>query len=495
MKEWLKIAEHQKNLVLLDTSIATLMWDMETQIPAKAHQWRSQQLAQLAEIQHSMEIDAEYAQYLEAMQDETDLDQVQRRQVTLGLKRHKQAQCFPAEFVVRKTQITAEAHSIWAHARQKQDFSLFEKSLSQIVDIARQETDFLGYKDKAYDALLDLYEPGLTVAQLDPIFNDLGEYQSNLLGRIMKKNTGDVSPILGDFPIAQQKELGLLMQEWTLYDRDAGRIDEAQHPFCTTLGSDDVRITTRYEKDNFSSNLYSVLHELGHALYEQGIASQYAGTLLDTGVSLGIHESQSRYWENMVGRSKAFCALLLPELKRLFAPQLDGLTEQELYRCVNHVEKNLIRVESDEVVYNLHIILRYEVEKALIHKEIAVKDLPHYWNELSEKYLGLRPSNDSEGVLQDVHWSGGAFGYFPTYALGNLYSAQFHHTFSQQHQLTALIKNKQFSTILDWQRQHIHSHGALYTPAELCLQTTHEKLTARYYKQYLENKYAQLYQL
>ncbi len=497
MKEWQRLKELEREILLLEQTSALVEWDMETKLPPDGHAWRSEQIALLSQYKHRLQTTSEWKSLLTQLQEKEGLSPLQKRSLFLAEDRYKKSIALPEEHVHKKSLLTAKAHSVWADARKRDDFSLFEPMLTEIVELVRKESDYLGYEENPYDALLDLYEPKMTVSQLDPLFENVGKRQSSLLQQIQESEVfrqQEEWPS-AEYPFEKQRELGGLLQEWLGYKQSSGRLDTTEHPFCTTLGLNDVRITTKYHSDSCESSLYSVLHEVGHALYEQNILPEYEGSFLAEGVSLGIHESQSRFWENMVGRSKGFVRRLYPELKRLFPEPMKGMKEETLHRLVNRVQPSLIRIEADEVSYNLHIILRYQIEKGLINQEFQVEDIPSLWAELSRKLLGIEPQKASQGALQDVHWSFGGFGYFPTYALGNLYSAQFQKTMEKEIHLTEVIESGDFSTPREWLTKNIYQHGSLYSPSDLCERVTGETLNAEYYGDYLEKKFKGLYGL
>ncbi|MFW5802034.1 MAG: carboxypeptidase M32, partial [Spirochaeta sp.] len=368
--------------------------------------------------------------------------------------------------------------------------------LKQIVDLNRRAAEYLGYEDHPYDALLDRFEQGMTVKTLDRVFGELRIKLVDLVDRIKAVPQVRTDFLTRSYPGDAQEAFSRRIAGDLGYDFSRGYLTVSAHPFTMDLSSDDVRITTRYEENYLPSALFGTIHEAGHAMYEQGFLDEIKNTGLASGTSLGIHESQSRFWENVVGRSRQFWHRYYSDLVQVFPEQLRDVDLEEFYRGINNVQPSMIRVEADEVTYGLHVILRYEIEKQLITGELEVDDLPGVWNRHMEDFLGIVPANDSEGVLQDVHWAHGAIGYFPTYALGNLYGAQFTGQMEADlGPLAPLVQEGNFSAILDWLRRNIHVHGSAKTPAELLQDITGQELQAQPFIDYLEAKYREIYQL
>ena len=388
-------------------------------------------------------------------------------------------------------------HEAWIEAREKSDFALFLPWLEKIVALKKEVAERVGYEGAMYNALLDEYEPYARAEEIAPVFAQLKEQLVPLVEQITATGRYPARGVLDqEYPIEQQELLGQQVLADMGFDLEAGRLDLAVHPFCAGTSRDDVRLTTRYSADWLPGSLFGTIHEAGHGLYEQGLPADAIGTPAGASVSLGIHESQSRLWENMVGRSKAFWMHYLPKLRALFPQQLSAVDLDAFYAAVNQVEPSLIRVEADEVTYNLHILLRFELECDLIEGRVAVAELPEVWNERMEQYLGIRPPDDARGVLQDTHWSCGLLGYFPTYTLGNLYAAQFFH---QAHQdlpdLEAQIAQGELGPLKTWLNEKIHARGARATASELVEEVTGAKLSADYFIDYLWEKFGALYGL
>jgi carboxypeptidase Taq len=368
--------------------------------------------------------------------------------------------------------------------------------LQTLLDLNREKADAVGFEEDRYDALLDEYEPWMKASTVDRVFDEMSGSLRSLLDRIMGAPRVDDAFLYADYPVEKQKIFSKQVARAIGFDFSRGSISESAHPFTIRPGEDDVRITTRYNPNSFKSAIFGTIHETGHALYEQGIADALKGTALGQGTSLGIHESQSRTWENMIGRSAEFWQHFYPGLRALFPGNLVGVSRENFVRSVNKVEPSLIRIEADEVTYGLHIILRFRLERELLSGNLPVAELPAAWNNLSEELLGMRPQRDADGVLQDVHWSMGAVGYFPTYALGNLYGAQFYAALKKEEPgLEKSFGTGDFSTVRNWLSSRIYRFGSSRTAEELVTGITGEGLRAKYFADYLETKYTQLYDL
>jgi len=403
----------------------------------------------------------------------------------------------PKELVVELSQTESLSHEAWIEARQQAEFTLFQPWLEKILKLKKEVAERVGYEGTIYNALLDEYEPYARTEDIEPVFAELKEKLVPLVEKITATEKFPAKGIIDqDFAIAKQEELGRQVLADLGFDLEAGRLDVAVHPFCSGTSRDDVRLTTRYSADWLPGSLFGTIHEAGHGLYEQGLPADAVGTPAGGSVSLGIHESQSRLWENMVGRSRAFWTHYLPRLKALFPAQLQEIDLDSFYAAVNQVEPSLIRVEADEVTYNLHILLRFELERDLLEERVEVAELPSVWNERMQQYLGVRPPDDAQGVLQDVHWSFGLMGYFPTYTLGNLYGAQFFHQAQQDlPDLQAQIGRGELLNLKTWLNDKVHSRGSRLMAGELVEEVTGEKLNADYFTDYLQKKFGALYEL
>lgn len=471
-------------------------WDQETYMPPRGAARRARALGTLAGLYHERLTAPDLVALVAELKDAAltgdaavNVREIDRRQ-SRSLK-------LPKELVVELSQTESLGHEAWVEARKKSDFSLFQPWLEKIVALKREVAERVGYEGAMYNALLDEYEPYARVEEIAPVFAQLKSRLVPLVEQIAATRQYPARGVLDqEYPIEQQELLGRQVLADLGFDMQAGRLDLAVHPFCSGTSRDDVRLTTRYSADWLPGALFGTIHEGGHGLYEQGLPADASGTPAGESVSLGIHESQSRLWENMVGRSRAFWTHYLPKLQTLFPQQLGAVELDAFYAAVNQVEPSLIRVEADEVTYNLHILLRFELECDLIDGRVAVAELPAAWNERMEQYLGICPPDDARGVLQDTHWSCGLLGYFPTYALGNLYAAQFFH---QAHQdlpdLQAQIARGAFGRLKTWLNEKIHARGARATASELVAEVTGAPLNADYFIAYLQEKFGGLYGL
>jgi carboxypeptidase Taq len=473
-----------------------LSWDQETYMPPKGAAMRARAQGTLAGLHHERLTAPELVGLVKDLkgQDLTGDAAVNVREVGRSQDR---ALKIPKELVVELSQTESLSHEAWIAAREKADFAHFQPWLEKILKLKKEVAERVGYEGTIYNALLDEYEPYTRAEDIEPVFAALKDKLVPLVEKIAATGKFPAKGVLDqDFPVAEQEELGRQVLEDLGFDLEAGRLDVAVHPFCSGTSRDDVRLTTRYSADWLPGSLFGTIHEAGHGLYEQGLPEDAVATPAGGSVSLGIHESQSRLWENMVGRSRAFSTHYLPRLKALFPTQLQNVNLDEFYAAVNQVEPSLIRVEADEVTYNLHILLRFELERDLFEGRVEVKDLPSVWNERMQQYLGVCPPDDAQGVLQDVHWSFGLMGYFPTYTLGNLYGAQFFHQAQQElPDLEGQIGRGEFGGLKTWLNDKVHNRGSRLRASELVEEVTGEKLSADYFTNYLEAKFGALYNL
>ncbi len=482
---------------------AVLGWDQETYMPPKAIEERAEQLALLEGISHEKLVNSEIGRLLEALGSTTERPQgdpslaPEERAYLRAMRRaYDQATRLPAELVTELARATSLSQAAWAEAREKNDFSAFAPHLEKMLELNKRKAAYLGPGKKPYDVLLDLYEPGSTEESIAAVFASLRRDLVALLAKITARPQVDDSFLLRKVEAERQAKMSEWLMHLLAYDEGRGRLDTTAHPFTTTLGTDDVRITTRYLEHLFTSSVFSTIHETGHALYELGIAPspEFRRTKLSEASSMAIHESQSRLWENTIGRSLSFWKPNFAKLKTLAGPALDGVSVDAFVRAINKVEPSLIRTEADEVTYGIHVILRFELEAELMAGRLAVKDLPAAWNAKAKELLGIEPPNDTKGCLQDIHWSMGAIGYFPSYALGNLYAAQFWAKMRKDKpEIEAQIEAGDVAPVLSWLRENIHKPGAAYLPGELVERVTGEKLDARYFIEYLTDKYSKVY--
>ena len=504
MKESLSnLKQLGREIYLMQHAQAVLEWDMETQMPEDGAEERAEQLALFEGLTHRKITSPEIGRLLSFLGAEEgkpegkgDFDTADKAFVREMFRLYSHASKLPESLVTELAKQTGISHQVWVEARKKADFSIFEDSLTKIYELNHQKAEKLGYKEHPYDALLDEYEPWMTAAEVEKVFTPLAAELSALVADIKKAGAPDSSFLEKSYPTDLQDQFGRMLIGRMGYPEKRGRLDISAHPFTTTLGADDVRITTRYDEKLVMSGVFSNIHECGHALYELGVGDNLKGGILGTGVSLGIHESQSRFWENLVGRSLPFWKHFYPEFSKLFPEQTKGVDVETFYKAVNKVTPSFIRIEADEVTYSLHVVLRFELEKEVLAGNLKVSDLPDEWNRRMKKFLGITPANDSEGVLQDVHWSAGLIGYFPTYALGNLYGAQFLNSMKKQlGDVDGILESGDLGTILGWLRENIHSHGMVYPASELCRRVTGEDLNAAYFTDYLRDKFGGIYGL
>ncbi len=498
-KDIKKLKKIDSEINLLAHTSSLLSWDQETYIPSGSIEERSRQLSLLSGLIHerltsdvvkSVFAGAESFEDL----DLSALDETGRGYVRKFFDNYRKQTALSADLVMELSRQASITQSVWVEARKKDDFKLFSQQFEKLLSLVLEKAKRFGYEKSPYDALLDEYEKGMTASEVDSVFTPLETEVRKLLEKIKSSSQIDDSFLRKHYPSHLQEKAGKLLLPPMGYDMSRGRLDISAHPFTTKLGFDDVRITTRYDENYYPSGLYSIIHEAGHALYEQGISGKLKDTCLGEGTSLGIHESQSRMWENFIGRSLAFWKYFTPQLKNIFSDNLGDVDYMMLFKAVNRVEPSFIRVEADEVTYNLHVILRFRIEKELVEGNIKVEDLPDVWNSLSSDLLGIIPDSNRNGVLQDVHWSMGAIGYFPTYLLGNLYCAQFFDKLEQDKGCTdPFVEKGELSLILNWLRENIHQHGSLYTPGELVNKVTGKPLDSEYFIRYLNSKYQQVY--
>lgn len=486
-----KLLERAREIALISGAAETLNWDAETYMPAKALQFRAEELAYLGGAAHRLFTSKKVGALLgECEQHGFSPDSPEAANVREWRRRYARATKIPARLVEKFERTRTLARDAWKEARQQSKFKLFKPHLKKLLDINRQRADLWGYQESPYDALLEEYEPGMRSSRLRELFNELRPAIVSILAPARERSASIPEDLLdGDYPVSAQEALNRRAAEAIGYDFEAGRIDTTTHPFCTTLGPSDCRLTTRYNERNFTQSFYGILHEAGHGLYEQGLPQESFGTPLGAAVSLGVHESQSRLWENHVGRHPAFWAHWHPIACEYF-PHLKKFTPEQMAAAVNRVAPSFIRVEADQVTYDLHIILRFEIEVKLIEGQLEVADVPAYWNDEFEKMFGLKVPNDAEGCLQDIHWSIGTQGYFPTYSIGNLNAAQLFHRAKQAlPNLEEELKGGQYQSLLGWLRDNVHRHGARYTPQELIERATGQPTRSGPHIEYLRTKF------
>lgn len=492
------VIDHAKETALLESISTTIEWDQRTYMPAAASSYRAEQLTLLSGMLHRRNTSPEYGDLLAAAVDEVD-GSVPHHPNTATIrvlkKQYEKATKLPNELVEQLTKNGIEGQQAWIEARKQKKFEILQPFLERTIKLKREEAQAIGFDDCMYDALLDTYEPDEKTSRVREVFASLRDQLVVLLQDIVESGTKPPVEILTrSFPIEQQRQIGQLAASKIGFDFEDGRLDVTTHPFCTTLGPRDVRITTRYDERFLPSALFGTLHEAGHGLYEQGLDKEYFGLPPGKYCSMAIHESQSRLCENLVGRSESFWSHFFPEVQKAFPNSLNDVDAGTFFRAINDVKPSLIRVEADEITYNLHIIVRFELEQELINGELSVADLPAEWNERYELLLGITPPDDGDGVLQDIHWSATYIGYFPTYALGNLYAAQF---FDQADKdlggLDEQFRRGEFDPLRQWLKENVHARGNCYSAAELVKHVTSEELSETSLVNQLRKKYQVIY--
>jgi len=495
-----KLCEAMHEATLLERIQHLLEWDEQTKMPKAGGAYRSDQIAYMAGLVHQKQTSPKIGEWLDALKDSplTDDPKSDTGANIRHLRRdYDKKTRMPQSLVEQLARACTLGQQVWVEARSANDFKQFQPHLEEIIRLKREEAAALGYEETPYDPLLDDYEPGASTAHVARVLGELRDALVPLVQAIAEsKQRPDVSLLGRSYSTDAQKSFGIAAAQQIGFQFDAGRLDVTAHPFCTGLGPGDVRLTTRYDEHAFSDAFFGILHEAGHGLYDQGLPREHYGLPIGEDISLGIHESQSRMWENQVGRSHAFWEHFFPQAQAAFPAALKGVELEAFYGAINTVRPSLIRVEADEVTYNLHILIRFELEQALIEDRLQVANLPGAWNEKYERALGITPPDDASGVLQDVHWSAGLFGYFPTYALGNLYAAQFFRQATKDlSDLETCFQQGDFSALLAWLRENIHRHGRRYSPAELVERITGSPLQHEPLIDQLSTKYGAIYGL
>ena len=492
---------YQKMLALwgevsdLDNANSVLRWDQETYMPAKGATARGKIISTLTGMWHAKLNALELRAAIDDALTEVEEGSIEHAQVLRAQKKVNEANCIPADLATAIAEAESNGLVAWQNARKESDFSLFESQLTELVKLNREKAAALDPDSPAYDVMLNLYEEGVTEAQLVPIFDELRSELAPLIKAANATAPVDESCAIGNFSADAQRDFAMLIAKKIGYDTEAGRLDKTTHPFCTTFGAGDVRITWRWLDDDFRSGLSGVMHEAGHALYEQGFSSDLARTPLFNATGLGMHESQSRLWENMVGRSAGFWEWAMPHFRTAFPEQAHCSVEQ-MVKAQNTSRPSLIRVEADEATYNLHVAVRFEIERKLFSNQVEVGDLPELWDNTYSELLGVNADNVADGVLQDIHWAMGAFGYFPTYSLGNIICAQLYKAAEAElGDLQASFSKGEFAPLLGWLRSNIHQHGNRYSTFELLKRATGEELCAGPLLKHLKDRVSSAYGL
>ncbi|HEY4232230.1 MAG TPA: carboxypeptidase M32 [Lacipirellulaceae bacterium] len=495
-----QLCAHTRDTVLLSSTQSLLEWDERTKLPPAGGTYRAEQVSFLAGLVHKRQTQPEIGGWLadlagSALAQDPHSD---TGAVICNLQRdYDKATKLPQSLVEELARTAVLGQQVWAEARAANDFDRFRPLLERTVELKRQEADALGYADVRYDALLDEYEPGAKTAEVRQVLAMLRGTLVPLVAEIAASSRRPKSEILKrHFSVEQQKTFGRQAAEAIGFDFQSGRIDVTDHPFCTELGPSDTRLTTRYNDHDFCDGLFTTLHEAGHGIYDQGLPKEHYGLPTGEAVSLGVHESQSRMWENLVGRSLGFWEHFYPLAQRVFRESLADVPLEDFYFAINDVRPSLIRTEADEVTYNLHVLVRFELEQALLDDDLRVADLPGAWNEKYRKYLGIEPPADTDGVLQDVHWSAGLFGYFPTYSLGNLYASQLFEQAQQElGELELAFRNGQFRPLRDWLQAKVHREGRRYPAAQLVQRISGQAISPSALMRHLRGKFSPLYGL
>jgi carboxypeptidase Taq len=475
---------------------SVLQWDQETYLPANGARFRGQQISTLSELSHHYFSEEALGALLNELCQRGDLGLQERRNVERTLEDYRKNKKYSTAFVRKFSEQINKCYHSWVRARKANDFHVFAPDLNELIVLKRQEAELLGFEGHPYNALLDEFEKGCTVALLDKTFGELLPMLKKLLDQIATLPETDNSFLHQHFDKQKQWEWGLFLLKELQFDFESGRQDLSEHPFSISFNPRDVRITTRIDESDFGNMTWSCIHEAGHALYEQGLTEEQYGLPLGEACSYSIHESQSRLWENNVGRSLPFWQYYYPILQKTFPEAFAHITLENFYKGINKVRPSLIRTESDELSYHFHVFIRYELEKELISGTLKTGNIPAFWNEQYLKLLGVQVPDDRRGCLQDVHWSHGSFGYFPTYSLGSFYAAQFFLKATEEvPDLQDSIKNGHTEPVLQWLRKYIHASGRYYTSEELCANVTGSGINIKYFYNYILRKFETIYSL
>ena len=493
-KNYEHYCELKSKIADINSAIAILSWDQEVNMPPDGFAFRAQQLSTLAGIMHELGTSKEYEDIISELVKDNSLSFKEKKNVQESFRIITRDKKLPTEFITKLSQLVSESYEAWIRARKADDYSVFAPYLEKIVQMHREKAELIGYTGHPYDALLDDYDQGLTTKELDRVFADVKIKLTAFVKKLRTHAQPDTHLLDGPFDKAKQMELCRLIATDLGYKWSAGRIDLSAHPFSTSFSPQDSRITTRVSETNLAESIWGTIHETGHAMYEQGLPTSEYGLPSGEAISLAIHESQSRLWENNVGKSWPFINAYWPTFQAFFPDNFKEHKALDFFKAINISEPNLIRINSDEVTYHFHILLRYEIEKGLIDGTYKVDGLDKIWNEKIKEYLGLDVPSAREGILQDIHWSHGSIGYFPTYSLGSFYAAQFFHFASLAIPgLDKQIENKEFSHLLQWLHENIHQFGHIYTSQEICQKVCGEELDYKYFDAYLHRKYGLVY--
>lgn len=501
-KDYEALCKLSKHTQILKGVLSLLDWDQETYMPSGAADIRAQQVKTLAGLIHREKTGRKFVNALSKLVDlksgkilDKKLSPSQQSALKEWRRNYLHDTALPSSFVEEFSKTTSQSINAWRYAKKTNSFEQFAPFLDKIITLCRKKVDYLGYKNHPYDALIDEYEPDVKTEEIEAIFSTLRNQLTPMIKKIAKQPV-DNRFLFGEWDHAKQIAFSEKLLEALGYDKNHGRLDFSAHPFSSSSHPTDSRITTRIHPSSLMSNIFAVLHEAGHALYEMGLPQNQYGTPLGESRSLGIHESQSRWWETRIGLSKPFWHYFFPLLKETFKGQLEHVNLDVFYKAINKVQPSFIRIEADELTYPLHVILRFELEKGLIEGSLNVRDIPEVWNAKMEEYLGIIPANNAEGCLQDIHWSMGAFGYFPTYTLGNLYAAHLFEAFSEEYpKWEKEVEAGEFGFIKTWLYEKIYQHGKQFSTQELLLKATNQPFSPNAYLSYLKKKYSSLYKI
>ena len=498
MKNFPLLLKKMYDIYDLGKVIKVLDWDKEVNMPPGGLEGRSQQIATISRLKHELFTSEEFGDLISKSEEEVigfAYESFEASLIRCLKKSYSKTKKLTVAYINKENDLSSRARFAWGKARQESDYKQFQPLMQEVIEACREKAELYGYEETPYDALLDNYETEAKTKEVSIILDKLKKDLVPFLELVnASKFKVDDSFLYQSFPIDKQKEFAIQISKSVGYDYQRGHLGTVVHPFCTNFNKNDVRITTRWHENFLNAGIFGVLHESGHALYEQGMDDSLKRTELCNATSLGIHESQSRMNENMVGRSLGFWQKNFPLLKNLFPTQFQNIDVMDFYRGINKVKPSFIRVEADELSYNLHILLRFELEQDMLNGNLSAKDLPAAWNDKMQKYLGLKVDKDSNGCLQDVHWSRPGFGYFPTYTLGNLYAAQFMEAaISQDKNIHEDLRNGENQSLLKWLRTHIHSQGKKFTPKELVIRVTGKPLSQEPFMKYVRKKYSLIY--
>lgn len=496
-KAYSKLLAISTHYTVMESVHKLLEWDQETYMPHSSIELRSQQLQAMASLIHKLKTSSKYSQILGQLVDlktgeilANGLNPVQTAALREWRRDYLKVVTLPAAFVKKFSETASKSVHAWGIAKKHNSFKEFAPHLEKIVNLSRKKADYLGFKDHPYDAMLDLFEPNMSTQYLTGLFDRLKSSLTSFLKTVKTVSEAPRDFLYGYFEPSKQLEFGHKLLKAMGFDENTSRLDQTNHPFCMGLHPKETRLTTRVHPDYLMSNIFAVIHEGGHGLYNMGLPVQEFGSPICEHASMAIDESQSRMWETIIGHSLPFWKHFYPLLQTQFPDQLKEIPLDDFYRAINTIKPSLIRIESDEATYSMHIIVRFEIEKMLMEGALKVKEIPEVWKSKMIDYLGVSPKNDAEGCLQDIHWSIGAIGYFPTYTLGNLYAAQFFQKFEQAHPgWKGHIERGELSILRDWLRENIHQYGRQFTPDELAIKITGKPVDEEAYLSYLTNKY------